>query len=180
MPKSVRRSKPGPFDHQLSISGLNSDDFGHFINGIRTVDEMLSKEYEEGSYDCWNSLSLGGFECVEARTRILSPGKVEGGSQVFPSIEFDPNGVLRKLIESGKFRYAPDNRVHLARETRAGKLVHARPYNFRVGDLIEMDVSFIGIRVRDTGRHRMKVVLRRMKQIREQSFFVSHFKWIYF
>jgi hypothetical protein len=129
-------------------------------NVIIDIEDMFKRDIGDHVMDEWEVEVMGEHTAITFSTRIATPSARDSNamqtvSEVVVPDGFDPKGFIRK---SERLKFVDDNRVELWDSSSGPKRV-AKPNNFKQGDVVEVEATFIAIPIAGS-RFRMKPVLR--------------------
>jgi hypothetical protein len=158
-PMNDRNPKSVP-EHRVSLTGLNSPTFGKAMEVILGIEETFKREIGEQNMDDWIPDLSGDYIAMAFTTRIASLAPRNSNtthldSEVEIPDGFDPNGIIRK---SERLTFLRENRIELI-DCSEGMSRRAKPNNFKQGDIVELEASFIAIPLAGA-RFRLKLVMR--------------------
>ncbi|KAF8800970.1 hypothetical protein BYT27DRAFT_7227042 [Phlegmacium glaucopus] len=149
----------------VALVGYGTATFEKAINSAQEIYGMFERNVEDASLESWvlpKSTVQG--RALEASNRYLTSKRDAPDMQPAPiSPLVDPRGILEKLTKEG-FLHGEENEVHyyqVHKNDAGGKtsVETVNPQIFRIGDIVEAQVSFIVVPLKDN-KHKMIVVLR--------------------
>ncbi|KAF9563137.1 hypothetical protein CPC08DRAFT_633200, partial [Agrocybe pediades] len=147
-PSRAAMVRQRPYIRQgVTVTGLGTEYFVKCIQGMENIYLAFANTMSEGSMDEWNPSSYKDYQAIESHSRYFSkaaPNSISA-SVAFTSLE-DPSGVLQSM-ESDEFIHTADNVVEyrsrfVNQQTSTVQYKHISPQNFRVGDIVEVSITF--------------------------------------
>ncbi|KAH9967619.1 hypothetical protein BGW80DRAFT_1462135 [Lactifluus volemus] len=152
----------------VSLTGLGTPTFTRAFQAIQIIHSHFDRHFQEGALE---KQSESDELCIW--NRYLTPAHEAKGMQTIPFLPgVDPNGTLRNMAQEDTnypYVHTEDNQVHYfsARRDNEGDYMYERtePQMFRVGDLVEAQLSFVVIPIKG-GHRKMLTVLRSLALIK--------------
>ncbi|KAF6747794.1 hypothetical protein DFP72DRAFT_821263, partial [Ephemerocybe angulata] len=144
----------------VKVTGLGSDDFAAYIDKLHEVHEMFVEHVKDRFVVPFDFLPHEGHESVESHSRYFTDRFLvpyEKNQPFLPGV--DPHHVLRK-IQPDDFIHGQDNIVEYCVRnmgTKGPTYDACDPSLFKVGDVVEVAFSFVGVPIKDK---RMRVILQ--------------------
>ncbi|KAH8109337.1 hypothetical protein DFH11DRAFT_1548302 [Phellopilus nigrolimitatus] len=132
------------------------------VQGVLAKLDMkpVVKEFADDKWQSWTPMTFEGHRSFAASNRMLTPIWQCRNAESMPlPPAFDPRGVLSDLVDKGEGKFLPDNEIKLY-ENIGGRYKKVAPTRFRLGDIVESQISFVAIPSKDKKQHKMKIVLR--------------------
>jgi hypothetical protein len=97
----------------VTICGDNCKSFHTALAALRRIHQYMDENFSVGVVRGFEISNSAGLDTLVAATRILTPAesKVWNPVEAGPSVNIDPDNVLRDLIETGKYLFTEDNVV---------------------------------------------------------------------
>jgi hypothetical protein len=97
----------------VTICGDNCKSFRTALSALRRIHQYVDENFSVGVVRGFEISNSAGLDTLLAGTRILTPveSKVWSPVQGGPSTAIDPEGVLRDLVDTGKYLFTEDNVV---------------------------------------------------------------------
>jgi hypothetical protein len=163
------------------LTGLSSPKFNDAILSIRAIEDMFRRQVADGNMEVWVPSTFQGHLSIDVGNRYFTPRQhALQDRQVSFSPAVDPDYVLTEAM-GDEFVHTEDNTVeyYIARKDAKGtkwvmnyqstvinqswKLICRHedtiPNAIRIGDIVEAQISFVGIRLKGN-RMKMALVLR--------------------
>ncbi|KAJ7642479.1 hypothetical protein DFH06DRAFT_1334347 [Mycena polygramma] len=163
VPKHVREpNQIIRLSQYAEICGLGSTLFEDSMANAKTVHDRFAQHFSGTAVAKWTPVLGPTGSVYSASNRLFTmkaDAPTEQGTDFEPGV--DPTGALESLRTSDLF-HGPENvvkyfRKALDQETGRNKYLPSYPGAFRVGDLVEMQVSFVAIM---TSQNQVKVTSR--------------------
>ena len=175
----------------VKLTGLGEGSFSRAIAAAQEIYGMFDCHFLDGTLELWflSYLDDSKIECLDASNRYFTPSRDAPGVKSTPfHLGVDPQNVLANMMSGSSghsFIHMEDNQVQYYRsrrdadgERRYGNTAYRQtfvltydllfnrfekcePQMFRVGDVVEVQLSFVGVPLRDK-RRKMLTVLRSM------------------
>ncbi|GLB38110.1 hypothetical protein LshimejAT787_0411610 [Lyophyllum shimeji] len=149
----------------IRISGLGTSTFGDALRSTGEIFGLFDREFRDGDLDSWTATSNQNAEddIFDASNRYFTPRRDASLEESIPFDKLaDPNNILKKMA-GDQYVHTEDNEVlyFRRRTTQDGKRSHEKvgPQTFRVGDIVEIQVSFVVVPTKGD-RYKMMSVLR--------------------
>ena len=143
------------------------------INNIQSVDLKMAKTFADGSYTAWRPSSFETFQAITLQTRVAAHRRQSAGdSKQTTHPDFDPNRLLQRKVQDEGLSIDPTDHISLAALDGEGAHRHAKPAEFRKGDIVQVDFAMCIIPSRGKRSHQLKLVLRRMLLLRSRFTYV--------
>ncbi|KIL65175.1 hypothetical protein M378DRAFT_77339, partial [Amanita muscaria Koide BX008] len=165
VPNNKRARHPGPFMRQgVMLVGLDTPTFNNALDAIDEIYGIFGRTLPEGTLEPGDSITRAENCILHASNRLLTPKRDALNTKVLELPNgVDPHGVLRATIDEGEYLYCDDNEVKYfeCKTDKNGKKLFYRvqPQIYRVGDIVEVQVSFVVTPVRE-GKRKMRTILR--------------------
>ncbi|KAK0436155.1 hypothetical protein EV421DRAFT_1687174, partial [Armillaria borealis] len=150
---------------KLTITGLGASSFTEAMAAMHEVSLTAEREFKQGTLEQWAPTMFHGFEVMESMNRYFKRVR-EGDEEEALTIvrDIDPKGMLQRLVQLD-LAHTEENVVHYFSGKVDGegkrRYIPAKPQLFRIGDIIEMQVTLeSGSRKGEKMTHRMKLILR--------------------
>ncbi|KIM40845.1 hypothetical protein M413DRAFT_11164 [Hebeloma cylindrosporum] len=151
----------------VTITGLGCSAFDDVVPTIEQIFYMFMDQVPD-SMDVWKPEQFGDYEAIATENRLFTSRTLV--PDVVP-IPFDPlvdsNGSLTELarLSGGRFIHTSDNQVeYLGPINGSNGSGNIPPRMFRVGDIVELSVSFVAWPTRN-GNSQMKIQLKSIRQL---------------
>jgi len=97
----------------VTICGDDCKSFHTALSTLRRIHQYVDENFSIGVVRGFEISNSAGFDTIVGGTRLLTPveSKVWSSVQGGPSVEIDPEHVLRDLIETGRYQFTEDNVV---------------------------------------------------------------------
>ncbi|KAM6490326.1 hypothetical protein JOM56_014303 [Amanita muscaria] len=166
VPNTNKRARhSGPFMRQgVMLVGLDTPTFSSALDAIDEIYGMFGWTLPEGTLEPGDSITHAEKDILHASNRLLTPKRDMLNMEVLEPLNgVDPHGVLKAVIKEGEYLYCDDNEVKYfeCKTDENGKKVfhHVQPQIYRVGDIVEVQVSFTVTPVKE-GKRKMRTILR--------------------
>lgn len=171
----------------ISLTGLGTATFTNALDAAHEIHQQFDRQFEEGVLERWSCSSADNASpCIDISNRYLTPAKEAGGTDETPFHKgVDPKGILQSMANgdgSISYMHTEDNQVryfNMHRDTEGnrklvyqikdqdnsshtfwgGRFVSCEPQMFRIGDIVQVQISFVVIPIKG-GRRKMLTVLR--------------------
>ncbi|KII92316.1 hypothetical protein PLICRDRAFT_50712 [Plicaturopsis crispa FD-325 SS-3] len=145
----------------VSLTGFGEEGFHNSIDSVIAIHDTFSRQFKEGELEAWYPSTFKGHPTMEIANRYFTPCG-HGGATLdiipFPYTE-DPQGTLQSLTGSALKHTAENSVSYYERVPTSNKMVEAAPYYFRVGDIVEAQISFKVVPLKG-GKRKMLMVMR--------------------
>ncbi|KAF7976041.1 hypothetical protein HWV62_7944 [Athelia sp. TMB] len=154
----------------VRLTGLGDKQFHGAIDGLVNIATFMGQNLERGEVEGWAPARFRCWEAIEASNRYFVHQNSEGDMVSVPlSAGVDPDGVLA-TIAGEEWVHTEDNTVSYYRASTDGegkqKYETIKPGEFRLGDLVEAQISAIAVKRRVRGDvYSMKLVLRALTML---------------
>ncbi|KAF8896010.1 hypothetical protein BD779DRAFT_1466051 [Infundibulicybe gibba] len=147
----------------VTITGLGSPTFELAMNVAVEISRMFDRQFPEGKMEPWGpSTTEMEQSCIELSNRYFTPKRDAPRMSHIPfSAAIDPEGILESIAKAG-YIHGEENMVDYytcSHENGGEKFRKAGPQVFRIGDLVEVQVSFTVVPLK-AGKRKMLSVLR--------------------
>ncbi|KDR65604.1 hypothetical protein GALMADRAFT_148561 [Galerina marginata CBS 339.88] len=151
------------FRQNVTITGLGTQASETAVQSIDDINEMFQRDLPQGSLEDWSPSLFDNYTAVDASNRYFTRRTDTSADQIIPfSNMVDPDGIL-DAAGGEHFVHTVDNRVEYYEMIQIGNegisYNEINPLRFRIGDIVEAQVSFISVPMRDR-RYKMLTVLR--------------------
>ncbi|KAF5366486.1 hypothetical protein D9615_005098 [Tricholomella constricta] len=149
----------------IKLAGLGTTAFSAALCSIGEIYGYFDRHFPQGALECWTATASDGVgnDVLEASNRYMSPKNESQDDEVPFGNLVDPKRVLEKMAQESRHIHTDDNEVMYFRRrtTEDGKTTHEKvgPQMFRIGDIIEIQVSFVVVPLKGD-RYKMITVLR--------------------
>ncbi|KAF8220048.1 hypothetical protein L208DRAFT_1336020, partial [Tricholoma matsutake] len=168
--EKIRLTSQGHYLQQgVSLLGCGTCTFEQALNAAQEIYSPFNRNIEEASLEFWTLTTAPGItqgHTLKALNQYLT-AKHDAptmASVPIPAL-VDPRGILDKLTKEG-FIYGEENEVRYYNIHNTTTLTNAMPsiepvgpHIFQIGDIVEIQVSFIVVLLKDI-KHKMIIVLR--------------------
>ena len=119
----------------------------------------------------WKPSEIGETDhvSIETSARAVTPHEheVPDAEKPSPPAPWDPEGVLKRAIQSGTCSFLPENLIDLRKFNENKTISAALPTDFHPGDIVRVELSLIFIPSRESRggvgpQFRMKILPRRL------------------
>ncbi|KAF8870508.1 hypothetical protein BD779DRAFT_1455315 [Infundibulicybe gibba] len=145
----------------ISITGIGSPTFGAAVEATHLIFDMFQRQFQEGALAVWETPSHQSYPTLPMSNRYLTPRRDAPHMEHIPfEAEVDPHGYLESMIKDGYIHGEENNVEYYTQSTKEGKkiFVESGPQTFRVGDIVEVQVSFVVVPLKQQ-RYKMMGVL---------------------
>ncbi|GLB39707.1 hypothetical protein LshimejAT787_0702170 [Lyophyllum shimeji] len=149
----------------IKISGLGTPTFEAALQSTGEIYGQFDRNFPDGALEGWsaaNSQGTGG-DVLEASNRYMVQRRDASGSDIPFGELVDPKKILEGMARDSQQVHTDDNEVlYFKRRTGDdGKHVYEKvgPQMFRVGDIVELQVTFVVVPLKGD-RYKMMSVLR--------------------
>ncbi|RDB23244.1 hypothetical protein Hypma_009685 [Hypsizygus marmoreus] len=156
---------------QVDIVGLGSSAFVKSLDKIQDIHELFSRTVPNDKLLPWSPESYADGVAISAANRYFTLTRFAGDEASVPLDEIcDPTGMLRALTLDG-LSHTEDNEVKYftcATSPTGSKTYESSvPSAFKVGDIVEIQMSLIGVPIKD-GSVKMIPKLRALTMLSSQ------------
>ncbi|KDR64926.1 hypothetical protein GALMADRAFT_149157 [Galerina marginata CBS 339.88] len=148
-----------------TLSGLGSALFNQAIQNAQDIHQMFSRTFPQGALEDWNPAMFEGHPAIDMNNRFFTLRKQAIMDEIIPfSNEVDPHGILAAAMGADdQFVHTTENEVEyyelLHDHEQEIRYQQINPIKFRCGDIVEAQLSFICIQMKNA-KYRMLTVLR--------------------
>ncbi|KAF8809206.1 hypothetical protein BYT27DRAFT_7232338 [Phlegmacium glaucopus] len=149
----------------VTLIGLGTPTFDEAIAAAQEIYGMFDRNVQDASLEPWSlsSSPITQDRALDVSNRYLTSKRDAPGMVAIPiPATIDPRGVLENLTKEG-YVYSKENEVQyyqVHKSSEGTKRVETiGPQIFRIGDIVEIQVSFIVVPLKDN-KFKMIVVLR--------------------
>ncbi|KAF8879257.1 hypothetical protein BD779DRAFT_1407445, partial [Infundibulicybe gibba] len=147
----------------VTIMGLGSPTFEYAMNAVVDISRMFDRQFPEGKMELWIvSTTDREQSSIEVSNRYFTPKRDAPQMTRVPFPEsVDPQGILESMTKAG-YVHGEENEVGYytySQEDGEERFQVAKPQVFRIGDLVEVQVSFAVVPLKG-GKYKMLSVLR--------------------
>ncbi|KAI0083655.1 hypothetical protein BDY19DRAFT_899974, partial [Irpex rosettiformis] len=144
------------------LTDLGNKEFEAAARGVLEIHTLFASTLPDNSLVPWKPMKDGEFVCLEFSNRYFSLGRNSSSGLIELDKDVDPLGILRARCPTGE--HTEDNVVlyyeqHLDPESKEKAYVTCKPVRVRVGQLVEIQVSFCVVPIAK-GRYTMLSKLR--------------------
>ncbi|KDR84705.1 hypothetical protein GALMADRAFT_53198, partial [Galerina marginata CBS 339.88] len=149
----------------VTLTGLGSTLFSQAIQNAQDIHQIFSRTFPQGALEDWNSALFEGHPAIDMNNRFFTLRKQAITDEILPfSNEVDPHGILAAAMGiDDQFVHTTENEVEyyelINDPDQEIKYQQINPIKFRCGDIVEAQLSFICIKMKNE-RYRMLTVLR--------------------
>ncbi|KAF8871877.1 hypothetical protein BD779DRAFT_1449286, partial [Infundibulicybe gibba] len=159
MPRKYRFLRQG-----VVITGLGSPTFEAAVDLTRDIYEVFQREFPEGKLEEWDIPRFQGNAALPFSNRYLTPTRDAPNMVHIPfDASIDPHGYLESMVKHGYVRGEENVVEYYIQDVNGGNsrlsFSRAKPQVFRVGDLVDVQVSFVVVELRQQ-KFKMVPVLR--------------------
>ncbi|KAF8229840.1 hypothetical protein L208DRAFT_1046777, partial [Tricholoma matsutake] len=154
--------------HQgITLSGLGTPTFDQAILAAQEVYSHFNRQFLEGILESWND-SPGNLSTIDMSNQYLTPSTEARGQESIPFFKgVDPQNILQNMTRGNTLNmyvHTEDNQVQyfvLCRGSKAqnDRFEECKPQQFRVGDFVQVQISFIVMTIKG-GSCKMMTVLQ--------------------
>ncbi|KAF8972598.1 hypothetical protein BDZ97DRAFT_1649572, partial [Flammula alnicola] len=148
----------------VTVTGLGCDFFDSSRRGIEELYILYANNFPVDSLDGWQCGTYENFSSIDVHARYFSriTNNNDGADAVPFNSMVDPDGTLNSMIGDGYY-HGPENMVEyrsrcIGRD-EAVKYTHISPATIRIGDIVELSVTFAVFPCKDK-RYKMVPQLR--------------------
>ncbi|KAF8868776.1 hypothetical protein BD779DRAFT_1683078 [Infundibulicybe gibba] len=145
----------------VAVTGLGSTKFEDATEAGHAIFEIFQREFQEGKVEQWVTERSNGHSCMFISNRYMTPRRDAPDMNHIPfGADVDPNGHLESMIKEG-FVHGEENIVeYYTQQISEGRksFLKAGPQSFRVGDLVDVQLSFVIVPLKEQ-RYKMVTVL---------------------
>ncbi|KAF8224491.1 hypothetical protein L208DRAFT_1310985, partial [Tricholoma matsutake] len=145
--------------HQVvKLTGLGEASFSQAIAASQKIYGMFDCQFLDGALESWSLSHLGDSEteCLDASNQYFMPSKDTPGMKSTPfHIGIDPQHILANMMsgEDGERRYGNPT-CHctfvLKDNLQSNRFKKCEPQMFCVGDIVKVQLSFVGVPLKET------------------------------
>ncbi|KZT23616.1 hypothetical protein NEOLEDRAFT_1069191, partial [Neolentinus lepideus HHB14362 ss-1] len=148
----------------IRLTGFSDKMFQRNVDGIQYISRHLSRLFKEGSVTEWQPSDFDGHQALDISNRYFMTRKHNSTDLDVPfAATVDPHGFLEKLTDN-QWTHTDDNKVtyhQMIQERDQFKYITADPAIFRLGDIVEAEISiFVLSQGQGPNQHRVTLVLR--------------------
>ncbi|KAF8811310.1 hypothetical protein BYT27DRAFT_7034303, partial [Phlegmacium glaucopus] len=152
----------------VSLTGAGSATFSSALDAAQVIYRHFDRQFPEGLLEAWSADST--LDSLDISNRYLTPLRDISGLEDVPFHKgVDPRGVLRDMAKNDHI-HTEDNYVGYFSTHRDSdghrRFKSCEPQIFRVGDIVQAQLSFVVIPVK-AGRRKMLTVLRSLALLDE-------------
>ncbi|KAJ7695921.1 hypothetical protein B0H17DRAFT_865701, partial [Mycena rosella] len=134
---------------QVTITGLGGELFDKGLRNLQEINGMFDRYFLQDAMTKWTNAELDGHLVMNAGNRFFTSLDNEPGARhVSFGAGVDPLGVLQTVV-GNRMVHAAENVVSYFKQTNKYIYDTAFPGNFRVGDMVEVEVSVIAFKSRN-------------------------------
>ncbi|KAF8884361.1 hypothetical protein BD779DRAFT_1472127 [Infundibulicybe gibba] len=150
------------FRQSLTITGLGSPTFEAAVEATSSMFAKFQRQFPEGTLEVWQTPRYQSHSCLAISNRYLTPRRDAPNMEHIPfDPEVDPHGQLESVIKDG-YVHGEENIVeYYTQMDKDGKksFLKCGPQNFRLGDMVEAQMSLVVVPLRKQ-KFKMMAVLR--------------------
>ncbi|KAF9465631.1 hypothetical protein BDZ94DRAFT_1306973 [Collybia nuda] len=137
----------------LTISGLGTTKFDQALAAATEIYGAFDRTFPDGQLESWSAsgfISPGDFSALDASNRYMIPRRdvPKAQHQPFPP-HVDPKRILEEMAIGSEHVHTEENSVFYFTSHLVGPgkrtFVDAPPQTFRIGDIVEVQVSFVAV-----------------------------------
>ncbi|KAF8236108.1 hypothetical protein L208DRAFT_1253333 [Tricholoma matsutake] len=147
----------------ITLTGFGTPTFSNALDAAQLLYDCFNCQFPEGTLDEWSSsqANVANMECIDISNQYLTLQKDAQGQKNMPFLKgVDPWDILGD--GSCTYVHTEDNQVHFFTAYRDGnrdrKFQPCEPQIFRLGDIIQAQLSFVVISIKG-GKHKMLMIL---------------------
>ena len=164
----------------IQLMGVNGSNFDTCIENLKRLNRILARQVPEGALDAYVPGNILNYSTIDVGTRYFTSRKDDPtGALIAFDRSVDPRGILTAMNDSSYF-HGQDNEVLYYSASTVGndrqrrwvslskirrgtddqrnvRFVKAEPATFRVGDIVEVQLTVSAIPVR---RNRFKMIVQ--------------------
>ncbi|KAF8895084.1 hypothetical protein BD779DRAFT_1668436 [Infundibulicybe gibba] len=144
------------------LTGIGSPTFELAVKAADEIYDIFHREFPEGRLERWQSERHGAFTGLAMSNRYFTPKRDAPDMIHIPfGTTIDPRGILENMRKEGYVHGEENEVMYYNQQTNQGhtKFVKANPQIFRVGDIVEVQVSFIVVLLKKE-KYKMAITLR--------------------
>ncbi|KAF8076944.1 hypothetical protein FPV67DRAFT_1406351, partial [Lyophyllum atratum] len=147
----------------IGISGLGTATFDAALRSTAEIYGLFDRQFSVGALESFATANSNrsGEDTLDASNRYFTSARDASPDEIVPfGKDVDPKGILQAMTGDG-LEHTEDNEVlyFFRRMCDDGKFRQASPQAFRIGDIVEIQVSFIVVPLKGE-RFKMMTVLR--------------------
>ncbi|KAF8881012.1 hypothetical protein BD779DRAFT_1445810, partial [Infundibulicybe gibba] len=150
------------FRQSLTLAGLGSATFDAAVEATSGMFATFQRQFAEGTLDVWKTPHYKMHSSLAISNRYLTPKRDAPNMEHIPfDPEVDAHGQLELVVKDG-YVHGEENIVeYYTQRTQDGKksFVKCHPQSFRVGDMVEVQISLVVVPLRQQ-KYKMMAVLR--------------------
>ncbi|KIM73462.1 hypothetical protein PILCRDRAFT_29654, partial [Piloderma croceum F 1598] len=149
----------------IGITGLGREYFDNAIYGIMQMHGIFNCQFKENDLEPWQPSMHDQMPTIDANNRYFTPRRESPSTLPVPFQPMvDLKGTLTRLASNlNNFIYTQDNQVHYfeyrADNTGIKGYEEVDPNKFCIGDIVEVQLSFVVIPIKD-GKNKLISVMR--------------------
>ncbi|RDB31017.1 hypothetical protein Hypma_000107 [Hypsizygus marmoreus] len=149
----------------VTVSGLETPTFAAALASTVEIFGYFDRQFCEGKLQSWSaSDDLGDRrDLLEASNRYMTPRRdAKDGESIPFGEQVDPKNILKSMAGDDHVHTEDNEVLYFLRHTAVdGKIRHEKvgPQSFRVGDLVEIQISFVVVPLKGE-QYKMMTVLR--------------------
>ncbi|KAF8882598.1 hypothetical protein BD779DRAFT_1444737, partial [Infundibulicybe gibba] len=146
----------------LMLTGIGSPTFELAVKAADEIYDIFHREFPEGRLERWQSEWHGAFAGLAMSNRYFTPKRDTPDMIHIPfGTTIDPRGILENMRKEGYVHGEENEVMYYNQQTNQGhtKFIKANPQIFRVGDIVEVQVSFIVVPLKKE-KYKMAITLQ--------------------
>ncbi|KAF8240630.1 hypothetical protein L208DRAFT_1231697, partial [Tricholoma matsutake] len=151
---------------QVTLTGLSSPTFTSALNAAVEIYGCFDHQFSEGILESWTaSQEMLDMPCFDISNHYLMPAKETNDPDIASQKKVDPRGILHGMADGDgtcSYIHTEDNQVQYfsaCREANGNrKFLPCEPQSFWIGDIVQAQLSFVVIPMKD-GQRKMLMVL---------------------
>ncbi|KAF7976038.1 hypothetical protein HWV62_7938 [Athelia sp. TMB] len=165
------RGQPRYMKQSVRLMGFGSEHFKNVIDGLANIAIFMGENLARGDIESWTPARYRSWQAIELTNRYFVHQSSEGDMVSIPlTAEIDPDGVLSRLA-GDEWVHSEENHVgYFRHHIKDGKSKYnsINPGEFKIGDLVEVQLSAIAVKRRVRGDvYSMKLVLRALTMLND-------------
>ncbi|KAM6491408.1 hypothetical protein JOM56_013182 [Amanita muscaria] len=156
----------------VELTSLGSPYFTDTLHKIHDINEQFSRNLPPNAMETWNSQQFEGHPSLIASNRYFTNRHDQSHHPHVPlGANVDPDGVLQQAM-GDEFVHLHENQVEYFEAVKIGGVINKHkkinPIKFRIGDIVEAQISFVTYQLRGN-KYKLIVVLRAITLLDSQN-----------
>ncbi|KIM84094.1 hypothetical protein PILCRDRAFT_68465, partial [Piloderma croceum F 1598] len=163
-PRSVQLWTNIHLRQAVSLTGLGTEKFEQSIDAIIHIHTIFSRTFKDGLLDPWLLSAFKDHNAIDISNRYFTSHRQSPNTVQLPFHKLvDPDRILEGMVDRDIVHSEENDVQYFELNTKNGdtreQYIRTDPTKFRIGDHVEVQMSFVGVPLKG-GKVQMMAVLR--------------------